>query len=58
MFRIWKEDPGGDKSTGSRSGKSRVVDPDKSGFNNFVDPDPGWESGSGIRIQGQENEEK
>jgi hypothetical protein len=27
-----------------------------SGFNDFVDPDPHWESGS--RIQGQENEEK
>jgi hypothetical protein len=29
-----------------------------SGFNDFVDPDPDWESGSRIRIQGQENEEK
>jgi hypothetical protein len=29
-----------------------------SGFNDFVDPDPKWESGSRIRIQGQENEEK
>jgi hypothetical protein len=48
----------------------RVVDPDPdlhpdpdwirigSGFNDFVDPDPHWESGSRIRIQGQENEEK
>jgi hypothetical protein len=29
-----------------------------SGFNDFVNPDPDWESGSQIRIQGQENEEK
>jgi hypothetical protein len=29
-----------------------------SGFNDFVDPDPHWESGSRIRIHGQENEEK
>jgi hypothetical protein len=27
-------------------------------FNEFVDPDLDWESGSKIRIQGQENEEK
>jgi hypothetical protein len=26
-----------------------------SGFSDFVDPDPYWESGSRIRIQGQEN---
>jgi hypothetical protein len=26
-----------------------------SGFSDFVDPDPNWESGSRIRIQGQEN---
>jgi hypothetical protein len=29
-----------------------------SGFNDFVDPDPYWESGSRIQIQGQDNEEK
>jgi hypothetical protein len=28
-----------------------------SGFSDFVDPDPYWDSGSRIRIQGQENEE-
>jgi hypothetical protein len=28
-----------------------------SGFSDFVDPDPYWESGSRIRIQGQENQE-
>jgi hypothetical protein len=28
-----------------------------SGFSEFVDPDPYWESGSRIRIQGQENKE-
>jgi hypothetical protein len=28
------------------------------GFNDFVDPDPDWESGSRIRIQVQKNEEK
>jgi hypothetical protein len=37
----------------------RVVDPDPirigSGFSDCVDPDPYWESGSRIRIQGQEN---
>jgi hypothetical protein len=41
----------------------RVVDPDPdwiririgSGFSDFVDPDPYWESRSQIRIQGQEN---
>jgi hypothetical protein len=27
-------------------------------FNDFLDPDLDWESGSRIRIQGQENEEK
>jgi hypothetical protein len=26
-----------------------------SGFSDFVDPDPYWESGSRIRIQGQES---
>jgi hypothetical protein len=26
-----------------------------SGFSDFVDPDPYWESGSRIRFQGQEN---
>jgi hypothetical protein len=46
---------------------SRVVDPDPypdwiriririgSVFSDFVDPDPYWETGSRIRIQGQEN---
>jgi hypothetical protein len=29
-----------------------------SGFNDFVDPEPHWEFGSQIRIQGKENEEK
>jgi hypothetical protein len=28
-----------------------------SGFSDFLDPDPFWESGSRIRIQGQENKE-
>jgi hypothetical protein len=29
-----------------------------SGLNDFVDPDPDWESGSRIQIHGQENAEK
>jgi hypothetical protein len=39
--------------------KGRVVDPDPDwiGFSDFVDPDPYWESGFRIRIQGQENKE-
>jgi hypothetical protein len=40
---------------------TRVVDPDPdwTGFSDFVDPDPDpyWESGSRIRIQGQESQE-